>query len=178
MQGFASQATAKLLQQVNIGYADNLKPSDVTKAIIGTKDAGYKDGLLGQLQRQGDAVTNTVIQHVASQTNSAVAKKGFEQYLWVSVLDSRTTQICTDRNGNVYVYGQGPTPPAHINCRSSTIPFDGTGPVTMPTFTVWVNGQSQEFRNDAFDGPVTASYEGSSPIDLEQFKSKRGFILA
>jgi SPP1 gp7 family putative phage head morphogenesis protein len=175
---YATTASARIMQAVSQGYANSASKDEVIKGIIGTKTLNYRDGLLQQLQRQGDAVTNTIIQHVAGATNEAVAKQLFDQYLWVSVLDSATTQICRSRNGNVYYYGAGPMPPAHVGCRSSTIAFDGTGPITMPTFTVWRNGQSEEFINDAFDAEPGASYEGASSINLEEFAGKRRLITA
>lgn len=175
---FTVLSTAKLMNEVSKAYANSDTKQDTLKAIIGTKEAKYKDGLLETLRRQGDAMTNTIIQHVAGQTNEAVSSQAFGQYLWVSVLDSGTTKICRSRNGHVFTYGQGPTPPAHIGCRSSIIAFDGTGPVTMPSFTVWANGQSKEFVNDAFDGEDVASYEGSKAISLSEFAGKRSLILA
>jgi len=179
MQAYSTLATTKLLQAVTQGYANRDSKQAVIDAIVGTKDAARKDGLLKTLQNQGDAVTNTVMQHLAGTINNTVGKQGFDQYLWVSVLDSRTTQICTDRNGNVYIYGSGPTPPAHINCRSSIIAWDGaTGPVTMPSFTVWVNGQPKEFINAAFGGNVTPTYQGSKPIGLDDFAKMRHLIVS
>lgn len=179
MSGYSNLSTARLLQAVTQAYANRDSKQTLIDAIVGTKDAGRKDGLLRTLQNQGNALTNTVTQHIAGITNAAVAKQGFDQYLWVSVLDSRTTQICTDRNGNVYVYGQGPLPPAHVNCRSSTIAWDGeTGPVTMPSFTVWIKGQPKEFINAAFGGNITPTYQGSKPIGLDDFVKMRQLIVS
>lgn len=42
-------------------------------------------------------------------------------YRWVSILDSKTSQICRSLDGQVFKFGQGPIPPAHPNCRSSII---------------------------------------------------------
>lgn len=135
-------------------------------------------GIIETLNRSGAAVTNTVLQHVAAQTNFNSAKNVFEQYLWVSVIDAATTQICRGRNGNVYTYGEGPLPPAHINCRSQIMPFDGTGPSTIPTFKIWVDGQVREFVNDAFDRPPGSEYDGSRPVSLDEFAGKFGNITA
>lgn len=176
--GFATLATSRIGQAAAMAYANSETKKEALDRIVGTKAVGYKDGLLQQLQRQGNAVTNTIIQHVAAQTNQSIASSLFERYLWVSVLDSGTTIICRSRDGNVYIYGQGPTPPAHIGCRSSTVPFDGTGPITMPTFRMWADGQSTEFINDAFDGTPGASYETSKAINLTEFAGKRSLILA
>lgn len=42
-------------------------------------------------------------------------------YRWVSILDNRTSQICRSLDGQVFLFGEGPIPPAHPNCRSSII---------------------------------------------------------
>ena len=177
-----------------MGVANRATPAEALAAIIGSpagdrtpgqsKDGKAppiptpNGGLSALLNRQGQAVTNTILQHVAAQTNFNTAKTVFDRYLWVSVLDDGTTLICRDRNGNVYVYGKGPLPPAHVGCRSSTIPFDGTGPVTMPTFKMWASGQPQEFVNDAFDAEPGSTYEGSRALSLEAFRGKFGLITA
>lgn len=176
MRGYSTLSSAKIVQATNAGYANRLSPSEVVKSLTGTAERRYNDGLIAQLNRQGAAVTNTIIQHTAAQTNFSVASAAWLQYLWISVLDEATTNVCRSRNGNVWRYGAGPMPPAHINCRSSTMPFDGTGPVTMPSFRVWAGSQSSIFINDAFDGKAPSSYEGSKSISLEQFASKLELI--
>lgn len=48
-------------------------------------------------------------------------KIGLMGYRWVSILDDGTTQICRSLDGQVFAFGKGPLPPAHVNCRSSII---------------------------------------------------------
>lgn len=49
------------------------------------------------------------------------SKIGLMGYRWVSILDSKTSQICRTLDGQVFQFGKGPLPPAHPNCRSSII---------------------------------------------------------
>jgi hypothetical protein len=185
-QGFLNLASGRIAQETAKAFANVETKSQLLDALIGdmptfggAKAKGKQDSLLNLLARQGDAMQRTVIQHFAAATNMKVAATGFAQYLWVSVIDGHTTVICMDRNGNVYVYGEGPEPPAHIGCRSSTVPFDGTGPVTMPSFTMWANGQGEEYLNAAFDGEPGSAYEGNArAIDLETFTANRSLIIA
>jgi len=51
------------------------------------------------------------------------APVGSRCYIWISVLDGRTTIYCRNQNGRIYVYGFGPLPPAHPHCRSTIMPF-------------------------------------------------------
>jgi hypothetical protein len=185
-RGFGALMSGRVAQQAAKSYANIETKAELIDALTGGKPTigkpkrvGQPDGLLNTLARQGDAMQRTIIQHVAAATNMKTAGFGFAQYLWVSVLDSHTTVICQQRDGNVYTYGEGPEPPAHIGCRSSTVPFDGTAPISMPSFTVWANGQSQEFLNAAFDGEVGSAYGGNArAIDLETFTANRSLIIA
>jgi len=63
-------------------------------------------------------VANTASQNVY-EANQDVTKK----YRYVATLDSRTSAICRSLDGKEYVYGKGPQPPVHFNCRSTTIPI-------------------------------------------------------
>lgn len=85
-----------------------------------------KDELTKQLERinvQEGAVSSTIMQHVASAVSAAVTSALFAKYRWVSVLDNATTDICLERSGKVYRFGEGPLPPAHIRCRSIVVPI-------------------------------------------------------
>jgi len=130
------------------------------------------------LLRQGDAVSDTIIQHVAAQVHASAAAKIFERYSWCSVIDDGTTQICRDRNGKVYLFGNGPVPPAHIRCRSSILPFNGTVAPDMPGFKSWASSQSEAFINDAFDGNAPSRYENAKAINLAEYRAKRSLILS
>jgi SPP1 gp7 family putative phage head morphogenesis protein len=157
-------------------FAQHSKIADLKAAIVGTAANKFNDGTIRQFQRQAEATTNTVLQHLANQVNEAVGSKIVGFYEWVSVLDDRTTKICTDRDGNRYAYGRGPIPPAHIGCRSTTVPSPIGAPKTPNSFAEWIASQPTEFINDALDGQRRARYEGSPPIDLAQYVGKRAII--
>lgn len=176
LEAYGANASARVSQLVAQAYANHETKAELIAKLRGTKEANLSDGLMKKLVDQGKAAQNSVIQHVAAQTNMGVGGVSFAQYLWVSVLDDRTTKICRSRNGHVYRYGEGPVPPAHINCRSSIVPWDGTGPADIPSFTVWANGQSREFLNMAFDGRVSETYEGTKAISLDQFRDAGDLI--
>jgi len=77
-------------------------------------------------RRQGEALVRTVVNsaanvgRVATMIENKDLLKGYE---WVAKLDDRTTDICNDRDGNIYEFKAGsPLPPAHWNCRSQITP--------------------------------------------------------
>lgn len=96
-------------------------------------------------------------------------------YRWISILDDVTSQICRTLDGQVFKFGQGPLPPAHVNCRSSIIAelagrwlkrtptgrfaprpertaTGAKGPEKVKggtTYYEWLKTQSEEFQDDA-----------------------------
>ncbi len=170
--------TAKITQLVTQHWANNTKKQELLEALLGTPAAKLNDGLLAKLARDGQSASNTVIQHIAANINATVSKSIWDQYQWVSILDSGTTEICRNRAWLIYAYGKGPVPPAHIGCRSSIVPVTARGPLAdMPSFQVWAQAQSEAFREDAFDGKPGARYAGSKALTLEQFAGKRSLII-
>jgi SPP1 gp7 family putative phage head morphogenesis protein len=168
--------------------------AELYDTIRGTKDKSYKDGLLRKFGNQGNAVGSTGAQHVKGRVQSAVAELSFDQYRWVSVLDSGTTDICRGRAGQIYHYGSGPVPPAHFRCRSSTVPVadDVDEPTdTDPPFFEWVQSQPEEFIRDIFpkrDAEALISgrakradfehFDGIGRLTLAQFRDKLPIITA
>lgn len=77
-------------------------------------------------RNQSKALVTTAITSVHAQVDQEVYKaneKALQGWQYVAVLDSRTTPICAFRDGTVYPIGDyDHLPPAHYNCRSTTIP--------------------------------------------------------
>lgn len=114
-----------LQRRIKIAAAQNLSMRDAARGIIGTKGALYRDGLFGQLRNFGHEVIGSTIQFAANSTNLAFLNKYQDYvtgYMWVAVLDSKTSATCRSLDGQVFKYGEGPVPPAHPNCRSSITP--------------------------------------------------------
>ncbi len=71
------------------------------------------------------AIARTTVNHYTTTAKERVYManddviKGVQ---WLSTLDGRTSDICKIRDGDVFPIGVGPRPPAHVNCRSTTIP--------------------------------------------------------
>jgi SPP1 gp7 family putative phage head morphogenesis protein len=75
---------------------------------------------------QSKSLVVTAITSVHAQSDHAVYKaneKALRGWQYVAVLDSRTTPLCAHRDGQIYPVGDVEhLPPAHFNCRSTTIP--------------------------------------------------------
>ena len=82
---------------------------------------------------QVNALIRTSINQVANASSQQVYEANQDvtkKYKYVATLDSRTSAICRALDGQEFVYGTGPVPPQHFNCRSRIVPivdYEGLG---------------------------------------------------
>jgi SPP1 gp7 family putative phage head morphogenesis protein len=184
INGFVDSASNSIENIVRQGYANadaTTTMRDVYDSIIGTEELNFRDGQLNRIYNQNAAVTATSMQHVTSVVQAGIASLLFGAYRWLSVLDNRTTEICRKRNGNVYLYGQGPLPPAHINCRSKVVPaILGEANNAPESFYMWANEQPEEVKRDIMQGEKlnkNSAFESKTPLTIQEFKNKLPLIL-
>lgn len=144
---------AAYVAAIKRGYADSQTLADFTRELVGTKALKFKDGLSAKLQRNWATAIETIIQHVSSLVAFKLQSLASKTYTWCSILDSRTTDICRERNGQVYEYRNGPRPPAHWRCRSFVVPITVVALQDMPTFYTWAKRQPASIQDDIF-GPT------------------------
>lgn len=168
LQTVSDYSLNKLERTVNIDFVNNEDTNTLLNNIIGTKDNNYKDGVLLAIERGQATVTNTMIQNITSILSTGIFATVFDKYIWISVIDSVTSDICRSRNLKVYTYSNGPRPPAHPRCRSKIVPFLGTLP-PEENFTEWKNLQPAKIKKYA-ESNFTA-------LNLFQFESKLEDIL-
>lgn len=178
---------------VRNGYANRLTPAEVVRQVT-VKRPASGTGPSTTLSRTGAtmrAVANTVTQHVAQNAISAAASAVWPQYVWVSIIDERTSDICRERNLRTYRYGEGPLPPAHTGCRSHTMPFDfWAKDFEMPSFFDWLKRQPLGFIKGVFGSKIAAKlkdgsikradfekFAPSNPMSIAEFLTRTGDLL-
>ena len=142
------------------------------------------------IKRQVMSLVSTIINHVSSVSRKQTYQQNSKyigQYQWVSTLDGRTTFICMSRDGKAYAIDEGPMPPAHFACRSTTVPkikpeFDlgldvkSTRPSigsegveqvsTDTTYGGWLRRQNREFVDEALGIERSRLFRaGGFPLD-------------
>jgi len=169
------------------GYAENWSNRQITQALRGTRANRFTDGLLIRMGRQNATIVRTAIQHVNSVARQRVWENNddiIEGYKWVSTLDNRTSEQCRALDGKVFKIGQGPLPPIHPNCRSTTVAqissdFDFLdkgatraamgGPVSSSeTYYEWLKSQSAEFQ-DSVIGPTRGALLRNGGLSAAEF---------
>ena len=109
-------AANRVSQTIRAGFAQGQTTQDIVRSIRDTAMVPAKQNL--------KAVARTALQHAANEARLATWNANrdiVKKYRWVSTLDSRTTSQCQALDGQEYEFGEGPMPPAHIGCRSTTV---------------------------------------------------------
>lgn len=119
LSGWGDNERNRLLRGVQTGF---IQGQTTRQIVAGVAGAG---GLADISERNVMTVVRTAVSHVSNTARDEVYSSNndiVQKYQWVSTLDSRTSTVCKSRDGQKYVIGKGPMPPAHPNCRSTTIP--------------------------------------------------------
>jgi len=88
------------------------------------------------------------------KANDSVTKK----YRYIATIDSRTTMLCASKDDKLFDYNDGPMPPLHFNCRSTTVPvidWDGLNKEYGIVAPDDIEGVGKSKRA-SIDGPVPA----------------------
>jgi len=174
------------------GYFEGQTTDDIVRTLIGTKAAGYRDGLIEESRRHARMVAHTAVQHVAHVARVEGMKANadiLEGYRWISALDSRTSEVCQSLDRMTFKLGEGPLPPAHPNCRSTIVPItktfrelgldvpelpegtrasvDGQVPASL-TYFEWLKQQPASFVEEAL-GPTRAKLFADGGLSAEAF---------
>ena len=177
-------ATENLIRR---GYVESWSNRDLLQAYRGTRANQFKDGIASTIGRSNETVIRTAMQHVNSVARLKVWEDNddiVKAYRWVSTLDIRTSSKCRHLDGEEFKIGEGPLPPIHPNCRSTTVAvLDSTyeefrtgltrasasGPVPQKlTYYEWLKRQSTEFQNSVLGDSRATLFRGGG-MSVEEF---------
>lgn len=105
--------------------AMGLSTDATIQAVIGTRRLGFGDGARATSRRGAQTLARTATTHIAAQARTAMwlaneRLVGAEQ--WAATLDLKVTATCGSLGGRAFPLDDGPRPPAHFGCRSTTTP--------------------------------------------------------
>lgn len=187
----------RLRNAIRQGVSQGETIDQIVRRIRGTKAGAFKDGVMEVNRRGAEAMVRTAVSHTvnaartATYVENADIVKGVQ---WIATLDGRTSQTCISLDGKVFPVSSGPRPPAHVNCRSSTIPVlkswkelgiplgeapTGTrasmdGQVAGDLrYADWLKGRSREFQDEVL-GKTRADLWRSGEIPMEKFVDYSG----
>lgn len=188
---------ARLRGAIRQGVAQGETVDQIVRRIRGTRANSYRDGVMEINRRGAEAMVRTAVNHVVSsarQETYAANEDLIKGVKWVSTLDSRTSQACMGLDGRVFPLDKGPRPPAHVNCRSSTVPIvkswkelgiplgeapagtrasmDGQVPEKQ-TYNTWLRKRSRAFQDEVL-GKTRADLYREGGLTLDKFIDSSG----
>lgn len=184
---WSDRAIQRLDGAIRLGFAQGIPTREMVTRITGMGGAMNLD------ERDLTAVVRTGLNHTATMARESVweANKGIIKGVrWVSTLDDRTSQECQALDGQEFAVDDGPRPPAHVNCRSTTVPIlddrfrvldeGGTRAARTPegaiekvpakqTYYGWLKTQPREFVEGAI-GPSRAKLLLDGGLSAQRFQ--------
>lgn len=194
---FTEASQQRLRGAIRMGFVEGETIDQMVRRIRGTATLRYKDGITEITRRGAEALVRTAVNHTANVARTEVYKQNdsvIKGVQWVATLDGRTTLVCASRDGNLFPIDSGPRPPAHINCRSTTVPVmkswkemginlseapEGTrasldGQVAASTtYDKWLRGRSVAEQEDLL-GVTKSKLFRSGGLTLDKFVDRNG----
>lgn len=183
-------AFAKVRDAIRQGYVEGQITEQIVRRIRGTRAGQFRDGILEINRRSAESVVRTAINHTATTARQETYKANADvvgSWRFVATLDGRTTVGCAALDGQTFPIGEGPQPPRHYGCRSSSAPvtkswralgFDiddlpaGTrasmnGQVAADlNYEQWLKKQPAELQDDVLGKTRAALFrKGDLPLD-------------
>jgi SPP1 gp7 family putative phage head morphogenesis protein len=122
-----------LNQAVMNGIAQRQSLSTIVNNVMGRR------GSLIATRKAAERLVKTAVNHTTNQAREVfwAENEDVDGLRWTAILDSRTSFICSSRDGLIFPVGAGPRPPAHPNCRSIMVPvIDGEAMLGNRPFVV------------------------------------------
>ena len=137
-RGIASSQADFISREIRVGITQGESMSKIAKRLRGRLQFGANQEMTARAQslaggtgmklanNQVRTIVRTSVNQVQTMANQAVYSANQDitkKYEYVATLDARTTALCGSLDGKKFRYGEGPEPPQHFNCRSTTVPI-------------------------------------------------------
>lgn len=137
-RGIASSQADLISREIRVGITEGESLTKISRRLRGRLQFGANQEMTAKAQalaggtgmklanNQVRSIVRTSVNQVqtmASQEVYAANQDVTQKYEYVATLDSRTTALCGSLDGKTFKYGEGPMPPQHFNCRSTTVPI-------------------------------------------------------
>lgn len=134
-------------------------------------------GARSQSYRALALLVKSTVMHALSAGRAAVwAVNGHitKKLVWVSVLDSHTSDTCRFLSGKTFPINKGPRPPGHLNCRSTMVPLlIGDKIPRKQNWFEWLENQPEAVQVEAL-GPTRYRLWKEGGVKPEKFLDEDG----
>lgn len=172
-----SRETRRIIQQ---GLIEGKGNAEIARRILADQRAQgpvLSRRAASEAKAIGRTTVNAVQNDATMESYRQLPESVSDSYRWLSVHDNRTTLICIALDGRVWRYDdpQRRVPPAHVGCRSSTMPIikgaeigvgeQKTGPMNWRSYGDWLKAQSIGTQNEIL-GPTRAGFWRDGTMSL------------
>ena len=191
----------RLRNTIRAGIVEGRTIDQLVREVRGTAAQGFQDGILQVNRRAAEATVRTAVSHTANAARDRLYERNgglIKGVQWVSTLDGRTSAVCRARDGTVYPVDSGPRPPAHPNCRSSTVPvlkslremgIDRDMPAATrasmngqvasdTTYDAWLRKQPREFQDEVLGKSKADLFRAGLTMDRYVTRAGDEYTLA
>ena len=170
MDEFGERRGALVRDTIRKAFLEGRGIDETVRELRGTKVQNYRDGILETSRRTTETIVRTAMNHTATAAREEVYKVNahlIASVQWISVIDQRTSAVCRAFDDQTFPVDSGPRPPAHPNCRSTTIPiFKGDEKLKRLSYGDWLKEQDRETVEDILGKRKAALFlDGSLTLD-------------
>jgi SPP1 gp7 family putative phage head morphogenesis protein len=137
-RGIASSQADFISREIRVGITEGESIAKIARKLRGRLQFGANQKMTARAQalaggtgmklanNQVRTIVRTSVNQVQTMANQASYSANqniTKKYKYVATLDARTTKLCGSLDGKKFKYGEGPEPPQHFNCRSTTVPI-------------------------------------------------------
>ena len=136
-RGIASSQAEFISREIRVGITEGEALPKISRRLRGRLQFGANQEMTAKAQalaggsgmRLANNQVRTIVRTTVNQVQTMASQEVYaanqdvtQKYEYVATLDSKTTALCGSLDGKTFKYGEGPMPPQHFNCRSTTVP--------------------------------------------------------
>lgn len=170
---------SNLESAIRASWANRQTIADLVATVAGPKSTQTGNNTIVKNANGAKGVINTIVKQLADQITTSVQSVVYNKYVWVAILDGRTSALCRSLNGQIFVFGKGPLPPAHMNCRSHIVAIGNSDDNGMSDedFAEWVARQPNTVKRMLAKGTGKGYFPASS-LDIDDYGDSDNIILS
>lgn len=175
LKNIKQSSIASVESAIRQAWANKKTISDLIATLTGAKSEETGNNTVTKSSNGARNAVFTFVQQIAQSVTSGIQSVIYKKYVWVSILDSRTSAICRSLNGKIFVFGQGPVPPAHYHCRSHIVALgaddDGSKPYgDNQTYAEWLSKQPNYVKKKLS--------QSGKPLSVEDYGNSDNILTA
>lgn len=178
LAGIAPDQTARIYASLRQGIAAGQPNSQIIRALRGTPDLKYQDGLMQAARRDVERVVRTARNHIANVSyDETYEALGVQYVVRVASLEGKTCVACAGLDGKIYKRSD-PKPAAtlHPNCRCQYAPsVDGELIGNRPFMRAMKVRGRDGVRNYRSIGNMTKSQREKAGLEVGQTKASTSY---